>query len=90
MMAGPEMILFDEPGAGVNPSERRTLADRIRNLVSTEGISVLLIGHEMELVMDICNPIIVMERGKKLTEGTPQEVGEDERVLEVYLGGSSS
>jgi branched-chain amino acid transport system ATP-binding protein len=90
MMAGPQMILFDEPGAGVNPSERRTLADRIRKLVSTEGITVLLIGHEMELVMDICNPIIVMERGKKLTEGTPQEVSEDERVLEVYLGGSSS
>jgi branched-chain amino acid transport system ATP-binding protein len=90
MMAGPDMILFDEPGAGVNPSERRTLADRIRKLVDTEGITVLLIGHEMELVMDICNPIIVMERGKKLTEGTPQKVAEDERVLEVYLGGSSS
>jgi branched-chain amino acid transport system ATP-binding protein len=90
MMAKPDMILFDEPGAGVNPSERRTLADRIRQLVSTEGLTVLLIGHEMELVMDICTPIIVMERGKKLTEGTPQEVGEDERVLEVYLGGSSS
>ena len=90
MIAKPAMILFDEPGAGVNPSERRTLADRIRTLVNTEGITVLLIGHEMELVMDICNPIIVMERGKKLTEGTPQEVGEDDRVLEVYLGGSSS
>jgi branched-chain amino acid transport system ATP-binding protein len=90
MMAKPEIILFDEPGAGVNPSERRTLADRIRNLVSTEGITVFLIGHEMELVMDVCNPIIVMDRGKKLTEGSPQEVGEDKRVLEVYLGGSSS
>ena len=87
MMAGPEMILFDEPGAGVNPSERRTLAERIRNLVSTEGITVLLIGHEMELVMDICDPIIVMERGRKLMEGTPQEVANDKRVLEVYLGG---
>ena len=50
----------------------------------------MLIRHEMELVMNICNPIIVMERGKKLTEGTPQEVGEDERVLEVYLGGGGS
>jgi branched-chain amino acid transport system ATP-binding protein len=89
MMAEPEMILFDEPGAGVNPSERKTLADRIRQLVSEKGISVLLIGHEMELVMDICNPIVVMERGKKLTEGTPDEVGSDPRVLEVYLGGSS-
>ena len=89
MMADPEMILFDEPGAGVNPSERKTLADRIRQLVSDKGITVLLIGHEMELVMDICNPIVVMERGKKLTEGTPEEVGSDPRVLEVYLGGSS-
>jgi branched-chain amino acid transport system ATP-binding protein len=89
MMADPEMILFDEPGAGVNPSERKTLADRIRQLVSEKGITVLLIGHEMELVMDICNPIVVMERGKKLTEGTPEEVGNDPRVLEVYLGGSS-
>jgi branched-chain amino acid transport system ATP-binding protein len=89
MMAEPEMILFDEPGAGVNPSERKTLADRIRQLVSEKGITVLLIGHEMELVMDICNPIVVMERGRKLTEGTPDEVGSDPRVLEVYLGGSS-
>jgi branched-chain amino acid transport system ATP-binding protein len=87
MMADPKMILFDEPGAGVNPSERKTLADRIRQLVGDKGISVLLIGHEMELVMDVCNPIIVMERGKKLTEGTPDQVRNDRRVLEVYLGG---
>lgn len=90
MMAEPQMILFDEPGAGVNPSERKTLADRIRQLVREEGISVLLIGHEMELVMDVCDPIIVMERGKKLTEGSPQEVRNDPRVLEVYLGGAKA
>ncbi|MBN1356656.1 ABC transporter ATP-binding protein [bacterium] len=88
MMADPEMILFDEPGAGVNPSERKTLADRIRQLVQENQITVLLIGHEMELVMDICNPIIVLERGKKLTEGTPDQVRCDPRVLEVYLGGT--
>jgi branched-chain amino acid transport system ATP-binding protein len=89
MMAGPELILFDEPGAGVNPSERRTLADRIRKLVSEEGITVLLIGHEMELVMDVCDPIIVMDRGKKLAVGSPEEIGSDPRVLEVYLGGAT-
>jgi len=89
MMAEPELILFDEPGAGVNPSERQTLADRIRQLVSEEGITVFLIGHEMELVMDVCDPIIVMDRGKKLTEGSPDEVSHDPRVLEVYLGGGS-
>jgi branched-chain amino acid transport system ATP-binding protein len=87
MMAEPEMIFFDEPGAGVNPSERRTLADRIRQLVREKGVTVLLIGHEMELVMDVCDPIVVLERGRKLTEGTPEQVRADKRVLEVYLGG---
>ncbi len=87
MMAEPELILFDEPGAGVNPLERQTLAERIRQLVSEEGISVFLIGHEMDLVMDVCDPIIVMDRGKKLCEGSPDEVSCDPRVLEVYLGG---
>ena len=74
MMAEPELILFDEPGAGVNPTERRVLAEHIRRLVSEEGITVFLIGHEMELVMDVCDPIIVMDRGKKLTEVPNPEV----------------
>jgi len=87
MMAEPDLILFDEPGAGVNPSERQTLAERIRQVVSEEGITVFLIGHEMELVMDVCDPIIVMDRGKKLCEGSPDEISCDPRVLEVYLGG---
>ena len=90
MMASPTMIMFDEPGAGVNPSERRTLASRIRQLVEEQGITVLLIGHEMELVMDICDPIIVLDRGKLLTEGTPEQVRNDKRVLEVYLGGTTA
>ena len=88
MMAEPEMILFDEPGAGVNPTERKILADRIRQLVREKNITVLLIGHEMELVMDICDPIVVLDRGKLLTEGTPEQVRNDKRVLEVYLGGT--
>jgi branched-chain amino acid transport system ATP-binding protein len=88
MMASPKMIMFDEPGAGVNPSERRTLASRIRQLVEERGITVLLIGHEMELVMDICSPIIVLDRGKVLMEGSPEQVRNDKRVLEVYLGGT--
>jgi len=86
MMAEPKLVLFDEPGAGVNPIERRILADHIRRLVSEEGIAIFVIGHEMELVMDVCSPIIVMDRGKKLTEGFPEEIRSDPRVLEVYLG----
>jgi len=88
MMSNAKMVLFDEPGAGVNPTERKILADRIKRLVEERGMSVLLIGHEMELVMDICNPIIVMDRGKILTEGTPDEVTNDPKVLDVYLGGA--
>ena len=88
MMASPTMIMFDEPGAGVNPSERRTLASRIRQLAQEQSITVLLIGHEMELVMDVCDPIVVLDRGKLLTEGTPEQVRNDKRVLEVYLGGT--
>ncbi|MBN2372407.1 ABC transporter ATP-binding protein [bacterium] len=89
MMAEPELILFDEPGAGVTPGERKILANRIQKLVSEKGVSVFLIGHEMELVMDICNPIIVMDRGRKLMEGGPAEIKKDSRVLEVYLGGAA-
>lgn len=86
MMADPDLILFDEPGAGVNPVERMELADEIRRLVSEQGKTVFLIGHEMDLVMSVCDPIIVMDRGRKLTEGSPEEVSSDPRVLEVYLG----
>jgi len=87
MMADPELILLDEVGAGVNPSERKMLAEHVRRLVREEGKTIFLIGHEMELVMDVCNPVIVMGRGKKLAEGSPEEVGSDPRVLEIYLGG---
>lgn len=87
MMAEPDLILFDEPGSGVSPSEMRELAEHIRQLVSEKGMTVFLIGHQMDLVMNICDPIIVMDRGKKLTEGSPEEVRSDPRVLEVYLGG---
>lgn len=89
MMAEPELILFDEVGAGVNPIERKMLANRIRQLVSEKGVTVFLIGHEMELIMDLCNPIIVMDRGKKLCEGPPDVVSRDPQVLEIYLGGGS-
>ena len=86
MMARPKMILFDEPGAGVNPSERRTLADRIRKLVSSEGITVLLIGHEMELVMDISDTIAVLNFGQNIARGTPEQIQANPDVIAVYLG----
>jgi branched-chain amino acid transport system ATP-binding protein len=87
MMADPEIILLDEPGAGVNRTLMRKLADNIRELCAEKGITFLIIEHDMDLVMNLCNPVIVMSEGKKLAEGTPEEVRSDERVLEAYLGG---
>jgi branched-chain amino acid transport system ATP-binding protein len=87
MMASPKLILLDEPGAGVNPTLMKKLVENIRDLRDNHGISFLLIEHDMDLVMDLCHPIVVMSEGSKLMEGTADEVRNDQRVLEAYLGG---
>lgn len=86
LMGDPEMILLDEPGAGVNPTLLKKLVSFIEKLVAEKGVTVFLIEHDMDLVMTLCNPVIVMSNGEKLAEGTPQEIQRDERVLEAYLG----
>jgi branched-chain amino acid transport system ATP-binding protein len=87
LMADPRMVLLDEPGAGVNPTLMRKLIANIKKLCEEKKITFLLIEHDMDLVMSLCNPVIVMSEGKKLAEGTPEEIKNDERVLEAYLGG---
>jgi len=87
LMADPKMVLLDEPGAGVNPSLMRKLIANIRKLCEEKNITFFLIEHDMNLVMNLCNPVIVMSEGKKLAEGTPEEIKRDEQVLEAYLGG---
>lgn len=86
LMGDPEMILLDEPSAGVNPTLMRGLVKYIEKLVTEKGVTVFLIAHDMDLVMNLCNPVIVMCNGEKLAEGTPQAIQRDERVLEAYLG----
>ena len=86
LMADPEMILLDEPGAGVNPTLMRKLVHNIEQLCHGKGITFFLIEHDMDLVTRLCNPIIVMSSGEKLAEGPPEEVKSDERVLDAYLG----
>lgn len=86
LMADPEMILLDEPGAGVNPTLMRKLVHNIEQLCYGKGITFFLIEHDMDLVTRLCNPIIVMSNGEKLAEGAPEEVKSDERVLDAYLG----
>jgi branched-chain amino acid transport system ATP-binding protein len=89
LMAEPKMVLLDEPGAGVNPTLMKKLAGHIRKLCHERGITFFLIEHDMDLVMSLCNPVIVMSEGKKLAEGRPEEIKKDERVLEAYLGGQN-
>ena len=87
MMADPEMVLLDEPGAGINPTLMNKLMSNIQTLRDQKGITFLLIEHDMDLVMNLCQPVIVMSEGKKLAEGTAEEIKSNEQVLEAYLGG---
>ena len=87
LMADPELILLDEPGAGVNRTLMKKLVNNIKNLCLEKGITFLIIEHDLDLVMNLCNQVIVMSEGRKLAEGPPDEIRRDERVLEAYLGG---
>ncbi len=81
----PQLILLDEPAAGMNDSETevlRQLIGKIRDL----GITVVVIEHAMELMMNICDRMVVLNFGKKIAEGTPQEIQNNEAVIEAYLG----
>lgn len=83
----PKIILMDEPAAGLNSRETLVLANLIRK-IRESGITIVLVEHDMELVMDICDSIIVLNLGKKLAEGTPREIQENPSVIAAYLGES--
>lgn len=81
----PRIILMDEPAAGLNSQETLGLAQLIKRIRDL-GITVVLVEHDMELVMDICDRIVVLNLGRKLAEGTPREIQENPEVIAAYLG----
>ena len=87
MMGEPKLVLLDEPGAGVNRTLLKRLADSIYRLCTEKKTTFLLIEHDMDFVMKLCNPVIVMSEGRKLAEGTPTEMQKKQEVLDAYLGG---
>ena len=86
LLTEPTMLLLDEPFAGVNPSLEERLLEHIHEL-REQGYTFLIVEHDMDLIMQNCEHIIVMHQGKVLTEGTPAEVKQNEQVVEAYLGG---
>jgi branched-chain amino acid transport system ATP-binding protein len=86
LASDPKLLLLDEPTAGMNPQESAALTDFMRKVRDERGLTILLIEHDMQVIMEVSEHITVLDHGQKIAEGTPEEVRTNERVVEAYLG----
>jgi ABC-type branched-subunit amino acid transport system ATPase component len=86
LMAEPRILLLDEPMAGVSPTLRVELLAHIRELRDRDGITLLIVEHDLDFVMNVTDHVVVMNDGRVIASGTPEQVRGDERVVDAYLG----
>jgi ABC-type branched-subunit amino acid transport system ATPase component len=86
MMGRPRLVLLDEPAGGVNPVLLETIETRIRHLNEEDGITFLIVEHNMGFVMELCDSVVVLAHGRRIAQGPPAEVSADPVVLDAYLG----
>jgi neutral amino acid transport system ATP-binding protein len=86
LMAEPSLVLLDEPAGGVNPALTERIAELVRELNRRDGRTFLVVEHNMDLVMSLCDHLVVFDRGQPIAAGPPAEIRSDQRVLEAYLG----